>query len=217
MELIGQTQNNATQKRQEALLLFSQTIELRELRKRVKAKYGNKGVTILNKYNPDYILCSEVSEEDCYFGDSPTLASLGSQFDKKYPVAWLMAHLHDLSEFCGCKDKLAGHPLQQCAGIISIDFYWLKVSELILFFHRFKSGRYGKFYGAVDPIVIMEALKEFCRERNVAYCEREKEAALRQMEESRKNSCTWEEYLKQKGEKQRPSPLSKAEKRITRQ
>ena len=162
---------------------------------------------MLNQYNPDYILCTHPTEADCFFGNHPSLANLSSQFDRKYPVAWLMAHLHDLSEFCGCKDKLSGHPLQQCAGIIAANFYWLKVSELMLFFHRFKSGRYGKFYGSVDPITIMAALKEFCRERNTAYCAREKEEAQRRMEESRKNACTWEDYLRQKGEAPRPSPL----------
>ncbi len=197
--------------------LSSQTIETKELEQQVKAKYGNKGVALLNKYNPDYIVCAQATEDDCFFGDYPTLANLGSQFDKKYPVAWLMAHLHDLSEFCGCKDKLSGHPLQQCAGIISTDFYWLKVSELMLFFHRFKSGRYGKFYGSVDPIAIMAALKKFCRERNIAYGERENEEAQRRMEESRKNACTWGEYLRQKGEKQRPSPLARTEAQLNGQ
>lgn len=52
----------------------------------------------------------------------------------------------------------------------------------MLFFHRFKAGRYGRFYGSVDPLVITTALREFLRDRNLVYdqhrqeqeCERDK-------------------------------------------
>lgn len=83
-------------------------------------------------------------------------------------VMWLLPQLYDLSEYCGVKNKLQGKPLEGCAHVIATEFYYLKVSELMLFFHRFKSGRYGKFYGTVDPLVITSALREFDAERGEA-------------------------------------------------
>lgn len=35
----------------------------------------------------------------------------------------------------------------------------------MLFFVRFKCGEYGRFYGVVDPLIIMEALSDFDDER----------------------------------------------------
>lgn len=153
---------------------------------------------VLDKYHPDYLFKKQVSADECFFGDHPTLAQLGVMFDKRFPPVWMMAHLHDLSEFCGCKEKLSGHALQQCASIISMEFYWLKITELMLFFHRFKSGKYGRFYGSVDPLVIMTALRDFVRERNEAYFRHEQEVRERKEQEPT-GTVSWEEYCKMNG------------------
>lgn len=49
--------------------------------------------------------------------------------------------------------------------MIAQTYSYLKVSELMLFFYQFKQGRYGQFYGAIDPLKIMCALQDFRRER----------------------------------------------------
>lgn len=36
---------------------------------------------------------------------------------------------------------------------------------IMLFFARFKEGKYGRFYGAVDPLIITNALNDFDHER----------------------------------------------------
>ena len=41
----------------------------------------------------------------------------------------------------------------------------MKLPELMLFFQQFKAGKYGRFYGSVDPMVITTALQEFLRFR----------------------------------------------------
>lgn len=45
--------------------------------------------------------------------------------------------------------------------MIRVEYYYLKASELLLFFFKLKTGEYGTFYGVVDPMVIMSALIEF--------------------------------------------------------
>jgi hypothetical protein len=52
------------------------------------------------------------------------------------------------------------------AEVIANEYYFLKASELLLFFYNFKTGKYGRFYGVVDPMRIMEALGEFKDERD---------------------------------------------------
>lgn len=178
------------------------------MRQSILQKYGMPGVEILDKYHPDFLFRKQVTVDDCYFGDYPTIAQLGAEFDRKFPAAWMMAHLHDLSEFCGCKEKLSGHALQQCASTISMEFYWLKISELMLFFHRFKSGKYGRFYGSVDPLVITTSLRDFLKERSIAIAEHERLEAERK-ERERKLPVTWEEYCMKEYGEIRPYPLER--------
>lgn len=166
------------------------------LRTKILQHYGNNGLKVLDYYNPDMLTEKQMDSDSCFFGDHPTLAQLGAKFGNGYPAAWMMAHLHDLSEFCGCKEKLSGRALQQCASTISMEFYWLKVSELMLFFHRFKSGRYGRFYGSVDPLVIMTALRDFCNERGDAIEQHDKEIQRANREKWESNAVPMPDYVK---------------------
>lgn len=121
---------------------------------------------------------------------------------------WLIPQLYDLSEYCGVKDKLEGKSLEECASVIASEFYYLKVSELMLFFHRFKSGRYGKLYGSVDPLAITTSLREFLKER-AREIERRKSMEMEAEErESRKNAISRDEYIAKYGKEDNVKPAS---------
>jgi hypothetical protein len=160
------------------------------------AKYGKRNEFLVT-YNPSLQQRICTNEMACYFGDFPTLATIRGYGDNT-PVAWLIPQLYNLSEFCGCKDKLQGESLEECAGIISSNYYYLKVSEIMLFLYRFKAGRYGHFYGSVDPLVIMTTLKTFMQERSEAYFRKEQEDRAKRDEESKKNAISYEEYCENK-------------------
>lgn len=74
------------------------------------------------------------------------------------------------------------------AAVIADNFGWLKLAELMLFFQQFKAGKYGHFYGAVDPMVITEALQMFIefRAEKLAIIERERERELRRQAEAKR-------------------------------
>lgn len=156
--------------------------------------YGSKG-DILTNYNPDYQLkiCNDL--DGCFFGNHPTLAELKNIYGNNTPVMWLMPQLYDLSEYCGCKDKLQGKPLEQCAGVIATEFFYLKTTELMLFFYRFKSGRYGHFYGSVDPLKITTSLRTFIEERACEIERKEQQIREERERESRKTVMSYQEYL----------------------
>lgn len=102
----------------------------------------------------------------CLFGNYPTLSEVRRRFGEKMPQVWLMAQLYNLSEYCGVKEKLEGQPIEDLAYILATEYHYLKISELMLFFHRFKAGHYGIFYGNVDPLVITTSMLTFVKERN---------------------------------------------------
>ncbi|MBQ7539744.1 MAG: hypothetical protein IJT13_01315 [Bacteroidaceae bacterium] len=163
----------------------------------LESKYGDR-TAFLTKFNPDVQreLCSDA--EECYFGDYPTLTHIRLAYGNNAPVMWLVAQLYNLSEYCGCKGKLEGKPLEECAHIISMEFHYLKVSELMLFFYRFKTGRYGRFYGSVDPLIITESLRMFCDERSSAYTRHEQEQRKQREAEQRKLAIPYDEYLRRR-------------------
>ena len=117
---------------------------------------------------------------------------------------WLVPQLRDLCIYCGVRDKLNDEQLEKVALIIRNEFGFLKASEMMLFFWRFKAGCYGRFYGVVDPLIIMDALRHgFMAERNrlLEKIESEQREAERQawLDSDR---ITLEEYLKRKKEKE---------------
>ena len=165
----------------------------------IKSKYGNTARDFLLAVTPVQQSILYKNIEDCYFGDYPTLSELNMAYSPKVAQAWIIPQLVDLSEFCGVKEKFTQNQLNQCSDIIANDFFYLKTSEIMLFFAKFKRCCYGRFYGSVDPLVIIESLKKFCIERNKAYYDKEEKENERRIEESLKKSCTWEEYAERNG------------------
>ena len=91
------------------------------------------------------------------------------------------------------------------AQLIVGDYGYLKMTEVMLFLRRFKTGRYGSFYGNVDPIVIISALGRFVvEERNSMLAAHELEEEKKRIEASAKDkrNISYEEYLRMK-QKQR--------------
>lgn len=169
---------------------------------------NNAIVRFCEQYSPSYQMEVCGDSNLCFFGEYPTLVSLKLEYGKNAPLTWLIPQLTDLAVYCGCKDKLSKEQYKECAFVIATEFYYLKVSELMLFFHRFKTGRYGRFYGSVDPLVITTSLRDFVSERAIAYERHEQEERERREVEEKKNAITWEEYcLKNFGEI-RPNPLN---------
>lgn len=137
------------------------------------------------RMNPETQLTICNDERECYTGDYPTLTTLKAKYrNDKAPVLWLVPQLADLSEFAGSSNKLQDKQLKECAAIIANRYGYLKVSELMLFFYKFKDAERLKFYGAVDPMTIIGALSEFvARDRAAAISKAEQEEREREMEE----------------------------------
>ncbi len=150
-------------------------------------------------FNPDLQMKICRDDQLCFFGDAPILSEINMAYGEMTSTMWLIPQLYDLSEYCGVKDKLEGKSLEECASVIASEFYFLKVSELMLFFHRFKSGRYGKLYGSVDPLAITTSLREFLKER-AREIERRKSMEMEAEErELRKNAISRDEYIAKYG------------------
>lgn len=171
----------------------------RQTTTRLLRKYGDRN-SFLQKANPSVQTAFASRPDSCYFGDYPTLGELNAAYGKTMAAQWLVAQLTNLSEFSGARDVTVLQ-LEELSRVVAQEYHWLKITELMLFFYRFKTGRYGRFYGSVDPLVVTTALREFLAERNAAYARHEQLERERKEEEERKAHppITREEWLRLKG------------------
>ncbi len=133
-------------------------------------------------FNPDLQLACAKNEERAYFGTAPTLVVMNHAYTNTAAEQWLVPQLIDLCAYCGVKEKLNERQLKQLACTIVTEHGDLKATEVMLFFYKFKAGRYGQFYGSVDPIIIMQALKKFIKERDRMIEQKESEEYWREQD-----------------------------------
>ena len=134
----------------------------------------------------------------CHFSNAPTLAQVTRLYGEGLTRGWLTAQLVNLSEFSGARDKINDMQLRELVQLIISDKYFLNMAEIMLFCHRFKTGRYEKLYGTVDPMAIMRSLREFLYERNDAFHEKEQKALDEKMRRDSLNAVSYREYLERK-------------------
>ena len=132
-------------------------------------------------------------------GDFPTLTEIDAAYGEGFAVEWTLAHITTLALYTGAKNLTTSQSVE-LARIITTEYRHLKVSELMLFFYRFKTGRYGRFYGTVDPMVITCALRDFMKERIALIDQYEQEERERREEEQRRlhPPVSWETFRKMK-------------------
>jgi hypothetical protein len=97
----------------------------------------------------------------CFIGTAPSLARVQATYGHGTTITWLSAQLVDLVLFCGIRDKPPMEQITAIAQTIMVGYGHLTVTQLMVFFQRFKAGEYGRFYGVIDGLVITDALNAF--------------------------------------------------------
>ena len=133
-------------------------------------------------------------EARCLFAPYPTIAEINAAEGAGASAAWIVTQLFSLSEFCGARDKMSEYQMEHLARLIAREYFYLKISELMLFFHRLKCGAYGRFYGTVDPMIITCALRQFRVDRNDMIDTYEYELRERCRQLNRQGAVSREEY-----------------------
>lgn len=164
----------------------------------VLEKYGSRDEFLVTM-NPDTQIYAARHQDRAFFGEAPTLATLKAVYGPNTPTMWLLPQILDLVLYCNSKGTLSDRQAHFLAEAIANDYYYLKVSEFLLFFYRFKLGNYGNFYGVVDPMLITIALGKFIKERNDVIIRREQEEAQTQQAKFSEDAITPQEYCRRAG------------------
>ena len=99
----------------------------------------------------------------CLMGTAPSIANAQRIYGIAQLRMWIVAIINDIAQFAGVGDKLSIDQAQETADIIMTEHRNLRLTELHLFAWKMKSGCYGEFFGNVDPMHILAALRTYCR------------------------------------------------------
>ena len=153
---------------------------------------------LLIDYAPNKQIAICKDEELCYFGESPTLAELNNNYDSEAANAFLIPQLTNIAEFSGCKNIMSSELINECAEMIVAEYYYLKITEVMLFCYKFKRGDYGQFYGSVSPMVILSSLRLFLNSRAYAYFKHDNRLREAKIQKMKRDSTSYDEHLKRK-------------------
>lgn len=169
----------------------------------MRTRYGN-AEKFLNTFNPDMQVATARYAERAYFGTAPSLETVCLGYGEQTAIVWSCIQLENINMFAGVKEKMPVARQRDLSRLLVAEYPSLKVTELLLFFHRLKCGRYGRFYGMVDALFITSALVQFMEERRT---ETKRFLAARMKEdkpeEKTSGGITYQEYLLLKEKKQK--------------
>ena len=134
----------------------------------------------------------------------PSLGLLNACYGDMMPIEWLKTQIGSLNDYAENGNGITPEQLNELSSLIFAEYYYLNLAEICLFIARFKLGHYGEFYGAIGPMKIAKALRQFMTDRRIE-CERwerqkdERDKAI-QREKWEKEAITREQYLKLKAD-----------------
>lgn len=136
----------------------------------------------------------------CFRRDSPTFVRIDITYGKGSSANWLYNILQGMFIFLGVtNDRFSKEQVYNLACNIYDNYKTLKVVEFLLFITRFEGGKYGRFYGGDSyALVVTEALNKFMAEREHYYADIERIRNDKRIEESKKDTITFEEYKRRK-------------------
>lgn len=118
------------------------------------------GDSVVKAFSPSSQYSIVQNEHNVWFGEYPSLVTINIAFPG-VSEGLVVKMLFDLEKHICASKELTSLQFIQLAQMIVSEFYFLKISELILFFWKCKSGEMGKFYGQIDPLNLLEWLRSF--------------------------------------------------------
>ena len=98
-----------------------------------------------------------------YSSTVPTLEVVMLAFGEDAAIAWLYMLIDSFVQYCN-KGALTGKQMMDTARRLSVKTH-LKVTEFMLFFWRLGNAEYGRVYGTIDPLFIMDSFNKFLKQR----------------------------------------------------
>ena len=167
----------------------------------MRQRYGPAELLLI-LFSPDLQIATARNEARAYLGSAPSLEVIAEGYGWQTVIVWLCIQIENLNNFTGVREKMTVARQKDLPALILAEYPNLKASEILLFFHRLKCGRYGRFYGMVDALFITSSLLQFTEQRRadiIRYKEEQSRLEKNVLPSVDTGKCiTREEYFKQK-------------------
>ena len=166
---------------------------------------GELYAKLKSEYGLNFILNSCTDKQACFFGSSPLLRELDSLQSETLVLVWMDC----LNDYLGSKKGLTEIQIDVLSKIISREFSFLKVTEIMLCINDLITVMRKKFYEVTSPVDITNILHEWVDNiRSVAICKHEESEHLVHVKEVLSTpGISWEEVCKIKGIHDKQSPI----------
>lgn len=159
-------------------------------------RFGADRFKMLEQYSPDLLTNYTDQVDRCYFGSAPTFYDINIAYGPNTAAMWFTAQLNDMNNVSGAGRKMDDQQMQWTSTALAKRLGHCKITEAMLFFWRFRTQQYEKFYGAVDPDIILRSANAFLDERAEAITRHENEERQRELEAADANAITYEDWLR---------------------
>lgn len=120
----------------------------------------------IENFESDHDLITKASDFrdtiECLVAESPSIGDLQIAYGSRTKI-WIKKQIDSISTIAGVRDKLLAPQIVMLIEVF-ISNPKVKASCLMNFFHRLISGKYGRFYGAIDVMQIGESWQEYLKE-----------------------------------------------------
>lgn len=122
---------------------------------------------LITKFGPQNIAYVMLHPEEAYLVEVPTIGAIEKEMGIDVAVLWIEAHVTYLYGASSNKEKGVADGISFFSKAFAADVRRFKLTELMLFFARYKSGRYCNSFSTFDTQKIGNAFfEEFIPERN---------------------------------------------------
>ena len=122
---------------------------------------------------------------------------MAAAYEINTAILWLKIQLFDLAVFTGVKKPSDEQITMLCETILA-NYGFLKVTELMVFFSKFKAGQFERFFGTFDTMVITSSLATFVELSKNWKFEAYKREESAKREKRHENTVPMPDYLQQK-------------------
>ena len=133
----------------------------------------------------------------CFIGKALRLTDVAGAYEEKTAIFWIKIQLLDLALFTGVKKPSDEQITMLCETILA-NYGFLKVTELMVFFSKFKAGQFERFFGNFDAMVITNSLVMFIERRRTWKFEAYQHQESEKREKRHENTVPMPDYLQQK-------------------
>lgn len=158
-------------------------------------------------YSPMHWGYAMSNPERAYMAECPTLRQYADAFGLPHAAMWVRIQVTQLYGASSNRDKGVSDGIKLFADCFASEVAGYKLSELMLFFARYKAGRYDNSYASFDSKRIGNAFfKEFLKERVHEIDKAERARVQREIEERRftppegHSSLSWYQELKSRAD-----------------